>query len=341
MTRRQQEAETLLGEIRWESRVKGYCECPGVSMHSSKDAKRDCIVYLDGCPTISCFHDNCAGIVEQMNRELRAALVRAESHGPIPQLNAEVIHRRVRNTPEESVQAEEEAFQRVMAIREDISKKFPWSECEAMLESPVWPGNTGEKQGVLFLQSLYGLNDVVWRGELWHTGKPEMVRHFKPVYAHPIEPIATGPFICPAVFRSGTYERKESNILKRPYIVLEGDSVDRICADKLRRKESLTEEDKARNRAACFPIINFFRSMFRLRAIVDSGSKSMHAWFDTPDSEYLCDLRFVLPMLGFDPKVLHPAQPVRFPGVRRKESGRWQKLIYLSPSDRVGNPESN
>jgi VirE N-terminal domain len=59
---RQRIAAELLGEIRWDSEMYGFCTCPGNHLHTTADAERDCEIYLDGAPTIHCFHDHCRGI---------------------------------------------------------------------------------------------------------------------------------------------------------------------------------------------------------------------------------------------------------------------------------------
>ncbi len=72
-------AEELLGEIGWDSDTHGFCTCPGKATHTTGAGERDCKIYLDGTPTIHCFHSHCAGLIEAANRELRSRIVRAES----------------------------------------------------------------------------------------------------------------------------------------------------------------------------------------------------------------------------------------------------------------------
>ena len=64
-----------------------------------------------------------------------------------------------------------------------------------------------------------------------------------------------------------------------------------------------------------------------LVAIVDTAGKSLHAWFTLPKPEELAELRLVLPVLGCDPKLFTPSQPVRLPGAWR--NGKPQRLVYL------------
>lgn len=61
-------AEQLLGAIDWIEPLRGYCACPGRALHSTPTHRRDCVVLLDGAPTVYCFHSSCLGAVEAANR---------------------------------------------------------------------------------------------------------------------------------------------------------------------------------------------------------------------------------------------------------------------------------
>ena len=74
---RSQIAEKILGAIQWTDEG-GFCKCPGEHLHTSANGAKDCKVMLDGAPTIKCFHDSCAGIVEGVNYALRSKIGKAE-----------------------------------------------------------------------------------------------------------------------------------------------------------------------------------------------------------------------------------------------------------------------
>ena len=214
-----------------------------------------------------------------------------------------------------------------------ILQDFAWAEVDAWEASRIRIEGPPADDAALFLTWLYPPDAVLWIGDRHHSGKPEHARHFRPLRDWLADGDYEGPLICPAVFRAGVHGRTQANIEARPYLVLEGDAADPICAEKLARHEALNEADKTRNRAACLAVLNWLRLMagLNLRAVVDSGSKSLHGWFDLPDAASLDELRLVLPALGFDAATLRPAQPGRLPGVRRCETGRWQRLLYLNP----------
>jgi hypothetical protein len=75
---KQKIAQELLGEIKWKTDTVGYCDCPGRHLHTSPDSTRDCEVYLDGTPTIHCFHNSCDGIRKGINHELRLRIKTVE-----------------------------------------------------------------------------------------------------------------------------------------------------------------------------------------------------------------------------------------------------------------------
>jgi hypothetical protein len=75
-------ATKLLGPIKRTTGDRFYCPCPGQHLHASGNKTRDCEIYLDGTPTIHCFHESCAGICAALNRELRSLISKAERSVP-------------------------------------------------------------------------------------------------------------------------------------------------------------------------------------------------------------------------------------------------------------------
>jgi hypothetical protein len=63
--------------------------------------------------------------------------------------------------------------------------------------------------------------------------------------------------------------------------------------------------------------------------VVDTGNKSLHFWVDNDLRIFNKEFRLFLKTLGADIRLLQPAQPVRFPGVIRKETGKPQAVITL------------
>ena len=68
-----------------------------------------------------------------------------------------------------------------------------------------------------------------------------------------------------------------------------------------------------------------------LRAVVFSGGKSYHGWFDRPPEGHIESLKAIakgLPPGTIDPKCLQVSQPVRLPGCPRGD--HFQELIYIN-----------
>ena len=88
-------AEALLGTIKWEeNETKGYCTCPGEHLHSEKTGDRECVVYLNGIPTIFCLHQSCIDEVRQANQALRDAIADGEPVDPDKKVSSKELQRR-------------------------------------------------------------------------------------------------------------------------------------------------------------------------------------------------------------------------------------------------------
>lgn len=331
---RQELAENLLGDVEWQSAVMGFCVCPGADSHTTKASPRDCRVTLDGTPTIFCFHQNCAEQRERANRELREAVAKEESRRSFSSHHAHEESVTQQREKDDRRAKEQKAMTDARSALPKIIHDFSWPESEAMAESLIRIPTHNESHAKLFLREMFFPEQIVWIGNQFDSGKPEHARRFRPVSKWLNCERIAGPFTCASTFKPGAIARRNDNVDFRPYIVLEGDVADAVCAGKIGAKEELEDSDKARNRAACLAVLNWLRSKtpLVLRAVVDAANKSMHGWFDMPDKTTLAELKIILPGFGFDPSVLRPSQPVRLPGVLRPESGRWQRLIYFNPS---------
>jgi len=75
---RRQIMTAFVGEIKWTTETRGYCECPGNAEHSNKDGKKDCEAHLDGAPGLHCFHNSCGSVVNAFNRRIQNEIGKAE-----------------------------------------------------------------------------------------------------------------------------------------------------------------------------------------------------------------------------------------------------------------------
>jgi len=84
-------AEKILGEIEWQNETHGFCVCPGQHLHTTGNGERDCEIYLDGAPTLYCFHDHCRGVLSGVNHELRSQIAKAERAANTPMTRRHAI----------------------------------------------------------------------------------------------------------------------------------------------------------------------------------------------------------------------------------------------------------
>jgi hypothetical protein len=165
------------------------------------------------------------------------------------------------------------------------------------------------EQHHLQVLGLFDDDDIVGAGATSGYRKSETrvpVPHYKEWFA---EPSCPGPFIT-GTFKPGTYSRAAVNVLHRRFLVIESDSLSR---DEI---------------GAVFRWLDVSVGL-RLRAIVDTAGKSLHAWFDFPTLGVFSRLEQWLPCFGCDPAMFNAAQPCRLPGALR--DGRYQKLIFIKP----------
>lgn len=300
--------EGMFQVLEWKD-DKAYCVCPGQSMHTGKTAKRDFIVALDKVPSAYCFHSSCSAIVEEVNYKLRRALWDGKAVDMPPLSAAEKL--KIRDRMEEK-RREEKVARDAAKIRDPIFDKFAWPLADVWEDSPVRPGDTPEADWRLLL-SLFTPSALVWIGEPTDSGRGQE-SHFRSV-SQWLEAEPQGRFTCPAVFKDGTFARKNENVESRPFLVVESDTllVDQMCA-----------------------IFCWMRQFMTLRAILHTGGKSLHAWYDFPDAKDFETLKIALPELGCDEHLFTPSQPVRIPGVKRGDE--WQRLFWFSGPSTISTP---
>jgi hypothetical protein len=122
-----------------------------------------------------------------------------------------------------------------------------------------------------------------------------------------------GPRVCGCVFKAGWLSRSLEGVARERFLVIEHDKVG------LDEQASLLRWLRERVR-------------LRLRAVVFTGGKSLHGWFDAPVAHERARLRVMLcgvteqtivegrgknvtrGGLGFDPACFNPVQPWKLPG---------------------------
>ncbi len=305
-------AESILGAIEWDGAEGGFCQCPGLDLHTAKNGDRDCKVMLDGAPTITCFHTSCSGVVADANRRLRSAIGKAERgqqgawQAPRQPTPEELERRRAKEVQARLVRRSERSLSLIVAKHKVALTDVLESSPVRLLDDP--------KEGWRLLLRLFPKDGVVWIGDKFDScdddadeeRKAHCRKHFRSVGEWLTEKCAPGQFTCPSLFRPGVHSRCNANVVSRPFLVVESDSLGK-------------EEMMA--------VFNWMRQFLRLRAVVDTAGKSLHGWFEFPSAAVLAELRVILEALHCDPALFRQAQPCRLPGAMRGE--KVQSLLWL------------
>ena len=285
-------AESILGPIEWISKYKGFCRCPGTYLHTAKTSKSSCIVYLNDVPTIYCFHQGCSGEIIFSNYRLRDAIWRAGVHPSTPPGSKKEDHNSLKL--------------RAKLSKPIILKENAWSFEQMKKDSPVKCGDQIDQWHLML--GLFKPEEIIFLGSRWDSNP----QNFKPA-GEWMKFLVPQPFeqIGPAVYKDGVTARRKDQILYQPYMVVE--------SDRLTFDESCAIFSWLKNRAK-----------LNLKAIVYTGGKSLHAWYEMPSESHFKDLKIILPELGCDPAMLRTGQISRMPGAYRVDKGKFQTLHYFS-----------
>ena len=225
-------------------------------------------------------------------------------------------------TPEQRQRIEAQAAETRMAARahtgfDQIIRQFACGFAHYGNRSPVNLFNGDPKEDWRLIMKLFRPDDVVWVGTKKNdsaneTHPSEWIDYCKTRFRTASdwlkETQCPGILTCPNTFKPGTHSRRDAEVLARRFLVLESDTLDKnqVCA-----------------------VFKWTEQFTKLRAIVDTAGKSLHAWFEMPTPDVLGQLETILPQLGCDGSMFIPSQPCRLPGGYRADTGRNQSLLYL------------
>ena len=206
------------------------------------------------------------------------------------------------------------------------------TEADLWEDSPVRLTGEPAADAVLLMENRYDGNDLLWTADRHEPGTPSTI---KPVCEW-IMLITAGkiklpPFFIinpltglPAPKKSGdgiTY-RGDDNVKRFRYCMAEFDN--------------LSREDQIKFWSAC---------KLPIRALIDSGNKSIHAIIDVQKLANVQNLsdwathikgrlynQILVPM-GVDAACSNPSRLSRLPGHYREEKKSFQKLLWLSPKE--------
>lgn len=181
-----------------------------------------------------------------------------------------------------------------------------------------------------FIASLFMPDDVLWLGDVYDTGKPEHTANFKTCREW-LRLETLPPRIAAGTFHPGSISRSADNVKVSPFILIE--------SDELIGRKPDTSEDRDRNKSLSSALIGYAKDKLglTLRAVIDTGNRSLHAWYDRPPEPAMNAIRKMAAGLRIDQAVLDTCQaaPLRMPGCIHGKTSNPARLLYLNPiSDR-------
>jgi hypothetical protein len=190
-----------------------------------------------------------------------------------------------------------------------ILRQYAWPISAIRASSDVWQLPLVEQRRA-FIQELFKQDDVIWIGQCWQTGAVHGVGHMRPCAEWLASRRIPGEFISHSTYKPGTIDRMNSTVYQRRYFVVESDQ--------------LALDDMG-------AVLRWLQLRgLQLRAIVTSGGRSVHGWFNWPGDSAIDRWGALLTGLKCDKAVtLKPSQPVRLPGVIRRDTQRPQELLLL------------
>ena len=177
-----------------------------------------------------------------------------------------------------------------------------------------------------FIISLFKADDILWLGREYDTGSPHHAAQFKTCREW-LKIDTLPPRIAAGTFHPRSISRSKSSVNASPYILLESD-------DLIGSKPN-TPEERQRNKALSNALIGYAQDKLglELRAVIDTGNRSLHAWCDRPPDTAMKALRKMAAGLRIDDAVLDSCQflPLRMPHCIHEKTQTPARLLYLNP----------
>lgn len=213
--------------------------------------------------------------------------------------------------------------------RAGIIRRWAWHPADVWEDSPQRIDcQLVESDPRHFLASLFPLDAVIWTGQVHESGTRHANRWRTTAEWLDADPLGVGPMTCPATWPAGTTSRTAANVGgMAPFAVLDFDGVGG------RKPETPAEIEE--NLAAARAITRWLRDGlgWQLAAIVATGGKSLHCWFNHPGSAALQSLRTAATALGIDAGLIgRPEHPCRLPGQTHAETRGVSRTLWLQNS---------
>jgi len=193
-------------------------------------------------------------------------------------------------------------------------------------DSPLHLEPSHDAQTRQMIEWLFNPDDLLWMGRTHDSGNPCHRANFRTAeewFRAPELP----PRLSAGTYRKDSFSRSQANLATRPFLIIE--------SDELIGHKPSTDDEREENRRLNAGLMRFLTDRFHLelRALIDTGGKSLHGWFTHPGDETTHALARLLDGLAIDSAVFHRAScaPLRAPGCLHEVTGHRASLYYLNP----------
>ena len=173
-----------------------------------------------------------------------------------------------------------------------------------------------------FISGLFDPEEVIWTGDIYDTGESHHNKHFRTTQKT-LTTIDSGFIqpqrISPSTFKPNSYSRTKENIHQLKYLLIEADDFSTDPQENMKWNAGLI--------AFCRVDLEM-----TLRAVIMTGSKSLHAWFDPLPPDHMVELNTLAEGFGIDTATLNnPAAPLRLPHCKHEKTSNRAQLLFLQP----------
>lgn len=322
-------------EIQWRKQDGLECLCP---LHSDRNPSFTAQL-KDGVWLWKCWPCDLGGTVidlhaamHGLSRNSRESIIGvAEVLGRSPILQGEKIVRKRRPRARSVTKAPARDCLLTEALsrrRLDLLSPYLPNEWKADLwhASPLILDREPAQEAHVLVENLFLPEDVLWLGDVRDSGSSKHTSNFRRRDDW-LKCLNLPPRIASGVFRAGSESRKQISLKNSSFLIIE--------ADELIGRKPSNQTEREENKKLSAALVAFLQCRLKLslRAVIDTGGKSLHAWLDRPSAEGEVALTSTLEGLGIDVSVFKQSAtaPLRLPGCRHHQTGKQARLLYLNP----------
>jgi len=190
--------------------------------------------------------------------------------------------------------------------------------------SPLWT-EAPEESTSTFLNILFPPEAIIWMGKPYDTGQERHRENFKRTHDW-LKESSLPPRIAAGTFQPGSISRSKDNLENSSFLIIESDD---LIGHKPKNPRERNE-----NKALSYALAEYCQNELglHLRAVIDTGNKSLHLWFDRPPPKALAAVRTLAPGLRIDTGLLDSCAtaPLRMPGCIHEKTKLAATILYLN-----------